>query len=183
MKKLASLSLAAVLAAALTAAAVPATAATTVTAPTITQRPGAVASDPADNPAAQARQKLDALVGTQTPADIAAIVASGKPAELLVDDNDQVIAAYYKEPTYTTFAVSTRFGGCAYGDACAWVDGTRPIGFYGTGRADININSITRIEAGSNLTTFWRGNSGDFVAAGQSKNFSSPRDYNAITRN
>ena len=134
------------------------------------------------SPATEARQKLDALVGTQGPAELAEIAASGKPAEFLIDDDGKVIAAFLKDQSYTTLAIGTRYGGCSFGDACAWVNGNAPIGFAGTGRADIDVHGITRIDAGSFLTTFFRGAEADFVAPGQSSNFLDPRDYNAITR-
>lgn len=132
---------------------------------------------------AEAMVKLEALRGTQTTAEIAAIVTSGQQVETLVDDNNVTVAAYIVEqPAWSIFAISPRGPGCAAGDACAWVNGTIANGWYGTGQRDINVSNVLRIFAGSNNTTFWRSGAGDNLAPNVTSNFTSGRSYYSITR-
>lgn len=106
---------------------------------------------------------------------------SGEQVELLIDDDNKIIAAYVVEqPEFQLFKISPRGPGCAVGDACAY-NGTNN-GWYGTGSLAITVKNVTRISAGSYLTTFHRGSQGDFVSANQSQNFTSGRNYDGITR-
>lgn len=133
------------------------------------------------DPYAGITEELESLVGTQSDAELTALATDTQPAELLVDDNNEVIAGYYVEPTFSTFAIGVRGPGCAVGDACAW-NGTNN-GWYGTGSKYITISGVTRISAGSYTTTFWRSaGNGDFVAANKAITFTSGRAYNQITR-
>lgn len=99
------------------------------------------------DPYAGITEELESLVGTQSDAELTALATDTQPAELLVDDNNEVIAGYYVEPTFSTFAIGVRGPGCAVGDACAW-NGTNN-GWYGTGSKYITISGVTRISAGS----------------------------------
>lgn len=171
-KKFVRIAVAAAMVAGFTAAALPATASEVPSG--ITPVEGLPA--PTSDPYLDAMEKLEPLVGTQTEAEINQIANSGEQVELLVDDDNKIIAAYVVEqPDFQLFAISPRGPGCAVGDACAF-NGTNN-GWFGTGHLAINVKNVTRISAGSYLTTFNRGASGDFVTPNQAKNFESGRNY------
>lgn len=178
MKTLGRMTLTVGLALGLIATALPAAASTT-TAP-LAETPNLVAYT--SDPAAQAVAKLNSLVGTQSPDEIEDIVTSGRAIETLVNDDNVTIAAFYVEPTFSTMAITPRGPGCAVGDACATTTSNTPFGWYGTGQLNVNVSNVKRISAGYYTTTFFRGGTGDFVAPNQTTNFTSPRNYNGITR-
>lgn len=60
------------------------------------------------DPYAGITEELESLVGTQSDAELTALATDTQPAELLVDDNNEVIAGYYVEPTFSTFAIGVR---------------------------------------------------------------------------
>ncbi|KXC04521.1 hypothetical protein [Microbacterium hominis] len=145
-----------------------------------------VSVEPANDEANLA--KLNQLKGTQTSAEIAAIVSSEKKHVALLDTetNTYVAAFYVQEPTFTLFAISVRGPGCATTDACATTASGVPNGYYGTGQRDINLTNITKIFAGNRNTSFWYnvsgGSAADYVAAGATTYLSSARHYLSITR-
>lgn len=127
--------------------------------------------------------ELQDLAGEQGQAEISTIVNSKKPADLLVDDNDQVIAAAYDTTeSIGVRAISIRFPGCGVYDACAKSTSGVPNGFYGTGSLRVNLRSIAKISAGDRLTTFWTGGTGQFVNKYQDKYFTTARNFDKITR-
>ena len=128
------------------------------------------------------RAQLDALVGTQTQKEIAAILNSGEPAQSLYDPvTNEYLAAFIEEPTFVTQAIHLRGPGCAAGDACA----NNVIGYYGTGQLTFPspYTSITKIYAGDKATTWWRtATAGNFLNPGATLNFTSPVTMVSITR-
>lgn len=128
-------------------------------------------------------QQLEALARTQTPAEVQAIVKSGKPAEILYDPiAEEYLAAKVKPLTITPF-LAQLYAGCSTTSACAWLNGGKsPAGFEGTGSLVTNCPGVGRVQAGSFLTTFWYGNTGVYVAAGQSVSLTSTINVNKVTR-
>ena len=71
------------------------------------------------------RTRLKALVGTQTQAEIQAIIAAG-PSETLFDSETGTVSAAYatEQPSIMSRLITMRGPGCGTGDACA-TSGTR----------------------------------------------------------
>ncbi|MEY9952067.1 hypothetical protein [Leifsonia sp. EB34] len=128
-------------------------------------------------------RQLEALAQTQTPAEVQAIVESGKPADILYDPiAEEYLAAKVKPLTITPF-LAQLYAGCTTTSACAWLNGGKsPAGFEGTGSLATNCPGVSRVQAGSFLTTFWYGNTGVYVAGGQSVTLTSTINVNKVTR-
>jgi hypothetical protein len=123
------------------------------------------------------RVRLEALVGTQTQAEIQAILAAG-PAESLFDPETGVHSAAFatEQPSIFSRMITMRGPGCGTGDACA-TSGTIPHGWYGTGSLAINTTGVTKVSAGSNVTTFWYSASQGIVVA-KDHVLTLPKSYN-----
>ena len=151
-------------------------------APSFAESPGTLTPAPvgAPSPADDAEMtRLQALVGTQTQAEIQAIIAAGPSMTLFDPETGGVSAAYPTEdPSPISRMISMRGPGCGGGDACA-MSGTIPHGWYGTGSLTINTTGVTKISAGSYVSTFWySGSQGIFVAANQT--VALPKSYNLV---
>ena len=130
---------------------------------------------------AQAVARLTTLSHTQTTEQIAAIRNAGGPVVTLRDQAGNVVAAYAEERKFTAYAISSHVY-CGGGDACAWVNGgSSPYGFSGTGLLKITLNNTTKIQAGSNTTSFFFGSSLDFVAPNETA-YVPNRNYDTVTR-
>lgn len=116
-----------------------------ITAPPLTI-PDTAASD------AEIKSQLEALVGTQTPEEIAAIMEG--PNYALGGEDGAIVAAMPKPSIFTPRAITIRGPGCATGDACA----NNVNGYYGTGSLSINLSGITKVTSGSLNTTWWYNN-------------------------
>jgi len=117
--------------------------------------------------------KLEDLKQSQTQDEIDAILSSSLPAELLFDDNNDVVAAYYTEQPSVSPLIAKRGPGCASGDACAWL-GSVPNGWYGTGSMSTGLYyGVRRIEAGNAYTNFSLSGSGwgSHLSPGQAANY------------
>lgn len=110
------------------------------------------------------RSELERLVGTQTQAEIDALMNSGLPVTGWVDpETNTVVAARLDDaPVFNPFAITQRGPGCATGDACA--TNSNANGYYGTGTLNINLTGVTKIFSGSHSTTWWQGGTGTFQA-------------------
>lgn len=95
------------------------------------------------------KAQLEALAGTQTPDEIAAIMEG--PNYALGDENGVTVAAIAKPATIGVRAISIRGPGCAVGDACA----NNVNGYYGTGWLNLNLSGITKVASGNKNTTWW----------------------------
>lgn len=105
---------------------------------------------------AESRAALEALIGTQTDAEIQAIMTSTEPAEGLIDPlTGKVIAARYSAPVASFFSIGVRGPGCATTDACAYNGYNN--GYYGTGQLNINLYNVSTVSSGDKTTTFWNG--------------------------
>jgi hypothetical protein len=100
--------------------------------------------------------RLKALEGTQTQAQILAIVDSAKRVQALYDTvTNKYLAAYVEAPSASPQTIYPDGPGCALTDACAITTSNVHYGFYGTGSAvTINVPSVKNVYAG-NVKTFW----------------------------
>ena len=130
------------------------------------------------------REKLEALRGTQSEAELQELATSEATAVLLYDMATGTYLAGYEEtePEASTMAISPRGPGCATGDACLTVNKTQNYGYYGSGSLSSFWSNVTRIGSGNLTTTFWYNNAGTFLAPNKTMLLGQPATFNKITR-
>jgi len=134
------------------------------------------------------QSELQPLVGTQSPAQVSAVIDSGKPYNAIFDTTTQkyIAAAYAKKAAFRPLTIVTGCGRSGEATVDQMVSGGgRATCYSGTGSKTVNLPNTYYLSAGAYLTTLWYGPGaiyGVYAAAGNSIYLSPYITTEVITR-